>query len=58
MKPKSKRKIIIIILSIVVVLSIAGDWVLTVIIYNENFDRRFESYETVMLYVDDFYGLL
>ena len=57
MKTKSKRKILIILLSIVVVLSIAGDWALTVIIYNENFNKRFESYEPLMRYVDDFDGL-
>lgn len=57
-KPKSmKKKIFFIVLSIVVILIIAGDWVLTVMIYNENFNQRFESYEPLMLYVDDFDGL-
>ena len=57
-KPKSKkRKILFIILSIVVTLIIAGDWILTVMVYNENFNQRFESYEPLMLYVDDFDGL-
>lgn len=36
---------------------IIGDWVLTVMIYNGNFDKRFESYEPLMLYLDDFDGL-
>ena len=57
MKTKFKRKIIIITLSIVVALSIIGDWALTVIIYNENFNKRFESYEPLMRYVEDFDGL-
>lgn len=57
MKTKSKGKILIIVLSIVLVLIIAGDWALSVIIYNENFNRRFESYEPLLLYVDDFDGL-
>ena len=57
-KPKSKKKkILFIILSIVVTLIIAGDWILTVMVYNENFNQRFESYEPLMLYVDDFDGL-
>lgn len=57
-KPKSKKKkIFFIILSIVVTLIIAGDWILTVMVYNENFNQRFESYEPLMLYVDDFDGL-
>lgn len=56
-KPKKKKKRLIIVLLIVVLLLIAGDWVLTVIIYNENFNKRFESYEPLMLFVDDFDGL-
>lgn len=52
-----KKKILWIILSIVSVLIIAGDWALSVMVYNENFNRRFESYEPFMLYVDDFDGL-
>ena len=57
-KPKSKKKkILFIILFIAVMLIITGDWILTVMVYNENFDRRFESYEPLMLYVDDFNGL-
>ena len=57
-KAKSKKKkILIIILCIAAVLMVAGDQILTVMIYNENFDQRFESYEPLMLYVDDFDGL-
>jgi len=52
-----KRQILILALCIVAVLAIAGDWVLSVVIYNVNFDRRFESYEPLMRYVDDFAGL-
>lgn len=57
MKMKSKRKILIIVLSVVIVLFIAGDWALSVIIYNENFNQRFESDETFIRRVDDFDGL-
>lgn len=57
-KTKSKKKqVLIIVLCIVAVLMTAGDWVLTVMIYNENFGQRFESYEPLMMYVDDFDGL-
>ena len=58
MKPKSrKKKILFILLSIVAVLIIVGDWALTVMVYNENFNQRFESCEPLMLYMDDFDGL-
>ncbi len=57
-KTRSKtKKVFIIVLCIVAVLLIAGDWALTVMIYDENFNQRFESYEPLMLYVDDFDGL-
>lgn len=57
-KAKSKKKkILVIVLCIIAVLMIAGDWVLSVMIYNDNFNKRFESYEPLMLYVDDFDGL-
>ncbi len=37
MKPKSKKKkIFFIVISIVAVLIIAGDWALSVMVYNEN----------------------
>ena len=58
MKAKSKRKTIIIIVSIVAALILAADWAASVIIYNENFNRRFESYAPFMRYVDDYEGLL
>ena len=58
MKLKSKKKkILFIVLFVVAVLIIAGDWALTVTVYNENFNQRFESYEPLMMYVDDFEGL-
>ncbi len=57
-KTKSKKKkILFIVLSIVAVLMIVGDWALSVMIYNENFNQRFNSYEPFMFYVDDFDGL-
>ncbi len=57
-KTKSKKKrVLIIVLCIVTALLIVGDWILTVTVYNENFGQRFESYEPLMMYADDFDGL-
>lgn len=47
----------LIVLCIVIILLVAGDWALTVMVYNENFNKRFESYEPLMLYIEDFDGL-
>lgn len=55
-KSKKKRILSIIILSLIAVL-IAVDWAVTVIVYNDNFNQRFESYKPLMLNVDDFDGL-
>lgn len=52
-----KKKILIIVLCIAAALLVAGDWILSVMIYRENFNRCFESYEPLMLYVEDFDGL-
>ena len=51
------KKIILMVILIVAALIIVGDWVLSVVIYNENFNQRFESYEPLMMHVDDFDGL-
>ena len=56
-RKKKRRKIIFIVLICIVLLLVAGDWIMTVSIYNDNFDRRFESYEPYMLQVSDFDGL-
>jgi hypothetical protein len=52
-----KKKFIFIALCFVIVFVIAGIWILSVRIYSQNFNSRFESYEPLMLYVDDFEGL-
>lgn len=57
MKRAKRKKILITALCMIAVLIIAGDWALSVMIYNENFNKRFESYEPLMLYMDDFDGL-
>ena len=56
-KSKSVKKIILIIIICIVLLLIGGWWALSVSIYNQNFNRRFESDETLMLHVEDFDGL-
>ena len=54
---KSKKKIILIIVLCLVLLLIGGWGAFSVSIYNENFNKRFESYEPFMLHVEDFDGL-
>lgn len=54
--PKKKR-VYIIVLCIIAVLLIAEDWILTVAVYNKYFGQRFETNESLMMYVDDFDGL-
>ncbi len=58
MKEKRKwKKVLPIVLLCIVVLLIAGWWILSVSIYNANFNKRFESYEPLTLRVEDFDGL-
>ena len=54
---KSKKKIIWIVLASVTVVLIGGWWYLSVAIYNDSFNKRFESYEPYTLQVEDFEGL-
>lgn len=51
------RTIIISVICFILILSIVGLWSLSVAIYNDNFDKRFESYEPYMYYVEDFENL-
>lgn len=53
-KMSKKKRIFLIALCIVAVLLFVGDWVLSVMIYEDTFNKRFESYEPLMLYIDDF----
>ena len=52
-----KKELFIIILCVVAALLVIGDAALSVTIYKETFNRRYESYEPFMLYLDDFDGL-
>ena len=56
-KKKSKKKIALIILLSVIVLLFVGWWIFCVIMYNANFNVRCDSYEPIMLRVEDFEGL-
>ena len=58
MKKKiSKKKLALIITAAAIVLLTAVLWITAVMIYNENFDKRFETYEPQRYYVEDFEGL-
>ena len=56
-KAKSRKKTVLIILCIVILLLIAGWWAFSVYMYRQNFNRRFQSYEPLMLKTEDFEGL-
>ena len=56
-KKKSKKKIVFIVVICLIVLMVGGWWAFSVSIYNENFNVRLESYEPMMLRVEDFDGL-
>lgn len=56
-KKKSWKKILLAVLLCVFALLIGGWWYFSVSIYNENFNKRFESYEPYTLRVEDFDGL-
>ena len=59
-KKTKKKKVSLIILFVllgILVLAVAGWWALSISIYNENFNKRFETYEPYRLYVEDFNGL-
>ena len=54
---KSKKKIILIILLSIIVLMVAGWWAFCVKLYEENLNTSADSYEPLMLRVEDFEGL-
>lgn len=56
-KKRSKKKTFLLILLIAIVLIIGGWWAFCVKMYNENFDVSANSYEPLMLRVEDFEGL-
>ena len=56
-KKKSKKKIILIVILSLIILTIVGWWGFCVKMYNDNFNVRGDSYEPLMLRVEDFSGL-
>lgn len=56
-KKKSKKKIVLIVLLSIIVLMIGGWWAFCVKMYNDNFNISADSYEPLMLRVEDFDGL-
>lgn len=58
MKKNSKIfKILISVVCILLVLAVGGMWALSVMIYNDNFNKRFETAEQYRYYVEDFENL-
>ena len=55
--PRKIAKIVGIIFVILLVVMLIGNGILTVVIYNQNFNIRGDSYEPLMLRVEDFEGL-
>ena len=56
-KPKSRKRIVHIVLLSIIVLIVIGWWAFCVKMYNDNFDISAVSYEPLMLHVEDFDGL-
>ena len=54
---QAKKRIALIITTVVIFLLICAWGAFSVIMYNMNVNQRFESYEPLMLHVDDFEGL-
>lgn len=54
---KSKKRIARVIVIALFVIMVGALWALSVILYNENVNQRFESYKPLMLHVEDFEGL-
>lgn len=56
-KRKSKKKVVLLIVICLLLLLAGGWWDFSVSIYNDNFNRRFETFEPYKLYVEDYEGL-
>ena len=56
-KKRSVKKIILPVLVCLILALVAGWWAFSVSIYNDNFNKRFESYEPYLLYPEDYEGL-
>ncbi len=56
-KARSKKKIVLIVLSCILVLLVGGWWAMCAMIYEGNINTRLSTYEPYRLYVEDFEGL-
>ena len=56
-KKVSAKKIILIVVVSFIVLLIAGDWFLSVSVYDEIFGVRYDNYEPLLFHTEDFDGL-
>ena len=56
-KTRSKKKIILIVLLCLIIFLFVGWWIFCVVMYEENFNIRGDSFEPLMLRVEDFEGL-
>ena len=56
-KKKSKKKIVLITVLVIILLMMIGWWAFCVKLYNENFNVRGDSYQPLMLRIEDFDGL-
>ena len=57
MKKSRKKVIILIIVPVILLLLTGGWWAFSVSIYNDNFNKRFTSYEPLMFRLEDFNGI-
>ncbi|MGI6337063.1 MAG: alpha/beta hydrolase family protein [Eubacteriales bacterium] len=56
-KKKSKKKIVLIVMLCVLALLVGAWWAFSAGMYNDNVNKRFESYEPLMFHAEDFEGL-
>ena len=54
---KTKTRIVLTVLLCIIILIVIGWWVFCVYMYNDNFNISADSYEPLMLHVEDFNGL-
>ena len=57
MKKSRKKVIILIIIPVILLLLTGGWWAFSVSVYNDNFNKRFTSYEPLMFRLEDYDGI-
>ncbi len=56
-KRKSRKKIVLAVILMILILLLIGWCIMSIVIYNQNFNHRFTSDEPLMMYPEDFEGL-